>query len=169
MEEPSLAAGPNGRGLGPGLATLPAGRRSILLSLKTRGEARAEELATDLGVTTSAVRQHLTALMRDGLVARGETRGGPGRPKHHYHLSRAADTLFPRTYPQVTNELLGYIGEDDPELLDRIFRRRRDRRIADARRRLGPAAGSGGPPAQPLEARVAELARILDEDGYVAS
>lgn len=143
----------------PGLANLPAGRRSILVSLKTRGEARAEEVATDVEVTPSAVRQHLTALMRDGLVGCRESRQGPGRPKHHYHLTPRADDLFPRAYPQLANELLAYVGEDDADLLERVFARRRDRRVSDARARLE---------GKDLEAKVAELTAILDEDGYLA-
>lgn len=141
------------------LSTLPPGRRAVLVSLKTRGEARAEEIAEDLGVTSSAVRQHLAGLVREGLVGRRETRSGPGRPKHHYHLTPRADGLFPRTYPQLANELLGYLEEEDPAALDRMFRRRRDRRIGEARARLGDSG---------LAERVAGLARILDDDGYLA-
>ncbi|MGH9104049.1 MAG: helix-turn-helix transcriptional regulator [Acidimicrobiales bacterium] len=141
------------------LSTLPPGRRAVLVSLKTRGEARAEEMAEDLGVTTSAVRQHLAGLTRDGLVGRRETRAGPGRPKHHYHLTARADGLFPRSYQQVANELLGYFEQEDPGALARVFRRRRDRRVAEAQARLGQAS---------LAERVAGLTRILDEDGYLA-
>ncbi|MGH9065865.1 MAG: helix-turn-helix transcriptional regulator [Acidimicrobiales bacterium] len=145
--------------LSTALPTLAPGRRAILVSLKTRGEARAEEVAEDLGVTASAVRQHLTALMRDDLVGRRETRGGPGRPKHHYHLTPRADGLFPRAYPQLTNELLAYLEEEDPAVVTHLFLRRRDRRIREARARLGDGD---------LASRVAGLTRILDEDGYLA-
>src|SRR3954465_5639547 len=74
------------------------GRRGILFALKKRGQARADELAAHLGITPSAVRQHLTGLLADGLVTFEEQRGGPGRPKHVYRLTPTADALFPRTY-----------------------------------------------------------------------
>ncbi|HZD66923.1 MAG TPA: hypothetical protein VE152_12565 [Acidimicrobiales bacterium] len=141
------------------LSTLAPGRRAVLVSLKLRGEARADEVAGDLGVTASAVRQHLAGLLRDDLVAREESRGGPGRPKHHYHLTPRGERLFPRSYPQLTNELFGYLDEEDPAVLGRVFARRRDRRVHDAQARVG----NGG-----LGGRVAELTRILDEDGYLA-
>jgi DeoR family suf operon transcriptional repressor len=97
--------------------------------------------------------------MRDGLVAYEERKGSPGRPKHMYHLQPAAEGLFPKYHAELTNELLSYVGDDDPELLERIFERRRDRRIAGARARLdGLSFGQ----------QVSELARILDEDGYLA-
>jgi DeoR family suf operon transcriptional repressor len=143
----------------PPLASLPSTRRALLVTLKRLGQARAEELAEAVEVTVSAVRQHLAGLMRDGLVEHMELRGAPGRPKHLYHLSPAAEAFFPRAYGELTNELLDYVAEEDPELVDRVFERRRRRRVHDARARL---AGKD------LESRVAELTRILDEDGYVA-
>ena len=141
------------------LQSLPSTRRSILLTLKKLGEARTEELAETVGVTVSAMRQHLNGLLRDGLVAYEELRAGPGRPKHVYHLTPAAEAYFPKYYSELANELLEYVEEADPDLLERIFERRRQRRVDQARSRL---EGKG------FEERVAELTRILDEDGYLA-
>jgi DeoR family suf operon transcriptional repressor len=136
-------------------------RDGILAALKRRGEARAEDLAAALGVTVSAMRQHLVALTGEGLVGHREVRGGPGRPKHFYFLTDAAESLFPKTYDELTNELLDYVADESPELLERVFERRRERRVAGARARLAAA----GPA---LSDKVDELARILDEDGYLA-
>jgi DeoR family suf operon transcriptional repressor len=136
-------------------------RDAVLLALKKRGEARAEELAAALGVTVSAMRQQLVSLAADGLVSHREVRSGPGRPKHFYALTAAAEPRFPKTYDELTNEVLDYVAEESPELLERIFERRRQRRVDGARARLA-AAGPG------LGDKVAELARVLDEDGYLA-
>ncbi|MBV8160240.1 MAG: ArsR family transcriptional regulator [Acidimicrobiia bacterium] len=143
----------------PTLSTLAPTRRQILESLKRRGELTADDLADQLGLTTSGVRQHLVALTSEGLVAHRLVREGPGRPRHCYHLTPAADSLFPRAYSDLTNELLGYASDDDPELVARLFERRRRRRVEEARRRLVGKDFSG---------KVEELARILDEDGYLA-
>jgi DeoR family suf operon transcriptional repressor len=143
----------------PTLSTLAPTRRQILESLKKRGELTADDLAEQLGLTTSGVRQHLVALASDGLVAHRQVRDGPGRPRHCYHLTPAADALFPRAYSDLTNELLGYASDADPELVERLFERRRTRRVDDARDRL---KGKDFPH------KVEELARILDEDGYLA-
>jgi predicted ArsR family transcriptional regulator len=143
-----------------GLESLPATRRTILYAIKSRGEAGAEELAGDLGVTVSAMRQHLASLASDGLVEHEQVRDGRGRPRHRYHLTERADALFPRAYAEITNELLGYVDDVDHELLEKVFRRRRDRRISQANARL---AGKS------FDERVAELTRILDEDGYLAT
>jgi DeoR family suf operon transcriptional repressor len=130
--------------------------------LKHAGEATAEELAEPLGVTVSAVRQQLDALAADGLVAWRPQARGRGRPTHVYRLTRAAEPLFPKAYGGLTTELLGYVAESNPALVDDIFDRRRQRRLEGAQARLAPLEGD-------FAARVAELARILDEDGYLAS
>jgi DeoR family suf operon transcriptional repressor len=144
----------------PTLNALPETRRTMLNALKRHGELRADDLAVASGITASGARQHLTALERDGLVTRTETRDGPGRPKHHYKLTPAAHALYPKTYSELTNELLEYVQDDNPELLDRLFKRRAARRIETARKRLEPIGT--------FDERVRELTRILDEDGYLA-
>ncbi len=131
----------------------------MLDALKKHGELAVEELADTMQITASAVRQQLAGMKADGLVDFRERKGGPGRPRHLYRLTPAAEALFPKTYSELTNELLDYVGDADPELVDRLFERRRERRAEGARARLaGKAFGE----------RVAELARILDEDGYLA-
>jgi len=147
------------RHLGPALAELPATRRELLVTLRKRGEARAEELAEALGVTVGAVRQHLQGLAAADLVEHREERPGPGRPRHVYRLAPAAEALFPRAYGELTVELLDYIGDEDPELIARAFERRRRARVARTLERLDGLS---------FEERVAEVARVLDEDGYLA-
>jgi DeoR family suf operon transcriptional repressor len=56
--------------------------------------------------------------------------------------------------------LLDYLAADEPGMVDRLFDRRRQRRVEQAEARL---AGRSFPE------RVEELARILDEDGYLAA
>jgi DNA-binding transcriptional ArsR family regulator len=68
------------------LVSLSGSAYDVLLTLKKRGEARAEEIAEALGVTPSGVRQHLSALRAEGLVAYRKSRAGPGRPKFAYRL-----------------------------------------------------------------------------------
>jgi DeoR family transcriptional regulator, suf operon transcriptional repressor len=143
----------------PTLAGLPETRRRILVALKKRGEAGVDGLAGDVGITVSAVRQHLAGLSASGFVTHRAVKGGPGRPRHVYRLSGGAEALFPKRYGELTNELLAYVEDEDPTVLERIFERRRRRRVEGAIARL---EGMG------FAQKVAELARILDEDGYLA-
>ena len=105
----------------PALTALPPTKRTLLNTLKRSGELGVEELAGSAELTISAVRQQLTGLQRDGLVAVTESRTGPGRPRYLYSLTSAADALYPRAYAELTNELLDYVGEADPALMDAIF------------------------------------------------
>ena len=145
-------------------SALPAGRRAVLYALRRRGEATAEQLAEQLGMTVSGARQHLSSLNDSGLVEAAEMPSlepKRGRRTLVYSVTKEADALFPKAYGELTNELLGYLSDADPGMVDSLFAKRRQTRIANARTRLGPK--------RTLGAKVAELARILDEDGYLAT
>jgi DeoR family suf operon transcriptional repressor len=142
----------------PTLASFPPTRRSVVELLKARGEATATELADELTLTAAAVRVQLKDLEDAGFVAhrrRGDE--GRGRPTHCYSLTPAAGALFPQRYGDLTNELLEYVPADQ---VPALFEKRRQRRTEGARVRL---AGKGFGP------RIVELARILEEDGYLAT
>jgi predicted ArsR family transcriptional regulator len=136
----------------------------VLYALRRRGQGTVEDIARNLDMTVSGARQHLSALVEDGLAEATEIprpEGRRGRPQLEYVVSDRADGLFPKAYGELTNELLGYVSESDSTLVDQLFARRRDERIRNAQARLGPLKS--------LKAKVAELTRILDEDGYLAS
>jgi DeoR family suf operon transcriptional repressor len=143
---------------------LPAGRRAVLYAVRRIGDATADDVAVALDMTVSGARQHLASLTEHGLVRTADlTRpdGQRGRPQLSYSVTELADALFPKAYGALTNELLGYLDEEDGTTVDRLFARRRDARIATAVKRLGPKRS--------LRTKVTELARILDEDGYIAT
>ena len=100
----------------PSLVSMPSTRRSILFLLKKRGEAGTAELAGELGITVSGIRQHLAGLVSAGLVVPRRERHGPGRPPQRYSLAAAGDALFPRFYSELTNELLAYVEDQDPSM-----------------------------------------------------
>ncbi len=145
--------------LEPPLAAMPSTRRAILTSLKRHGDREARDLAADVGLTVAAVRQQLLRLDDDGLVTHRRRAEGRGRPTHHYELTPAAENLFPKRYGDLTTELLGYLGGPSSDRIDDLFEQRRRRRLDGARNRLAGLT---------LGEQVDELARILDEDGYLA-
>lgn len=162
----AIAARPAGSASGPVAVApaVPSGRRVVLYSVRRFGDATVENIADDLGITVSGARQHLSSLADTGLVGTSEVDRGPGqrgRPRLTYHVTELGDTLFPNAYGALTNELLGYVADDDPGAVERLFQRRRDHRIAAATARLGQY--------DRLADRVAELARVLDDDGYLAT
>ncbi|MGH9027164.1 MAG: helix-turn-helix transcriptional regulator [Acidimicrobiia bacterium] len=144
--------------------TLPAGRRAVLYAVRRRGEATAEQVAEQLGITVSGARQHLSALADEGLVDAAEIPPATttrGRRRLLYTVTPAADSLFPKAYGELTNELLGYVADTDAALLDDLFAKRREQRIRGGESRLATK--------RTLGAKVAELTKILDEDGYFAT
>jgi len=142
---------------------IPLGRRAVLYAVRGAGDATVDEVAGALGITISGARQQLSALVEDGLLAADEIPrdGRRGRPRITYHATDLAEALFPKAYGALTNELLGYLADEDTGTIDRLFARRRDHRIEAALERLAPLST--------LAAKVEELARILDEDGYLAT
>ena len=148
----------------PGVSVPPpvtAAQRSVLYAVRRRGEATVAEVAATLGITASGARQHLAALVDAGLLDTGpatRTTGQQGRTEQVYCVAAPAEPLFPRAYGELTNQLLAHVPAG---AVTAAFEHRRDDRIAAARSRLAPIRG--------FKAKVTELARILDDDGYLAS
>src|SRR3954452_12580007 len=88
-----------------------ASTRGRIILLLRRGGRTVTELAGELGLTNNAVRTHLTALGRDGLVHPSGTRPGPRKPYVTYDLTPEADHLFPRVYGPLLHNLLDVLKE----------------------------------------------------------
>jgi len=138
-----------------------ATQRSVLYAVRRRGEATVADIADALGITISGARQHLLALVDDGLLEAGDAARAPGqqgRPERAYSIAAPAESLFPRAYGELTNQLLGFLPA---AAVNDAFQSRRDVRIDAARARLATK--------RTFDAKVDELARILDQDGYLAA
>ena len=68
-----------------------------------------EALCQAVGITHNAVRQHLTALLAQGFVARGEAIPSGGRPRACFVLMPAGRELFPRNYALMAGGMLEYL------------------------------------------------------------
>jgi DeoR family suf operon transcriptional repressor len=141
------------------LDSLSPAQRKVLIALKKLGEASADELAAALGISSSAVRQHLTGLRASGYVAHRPARGRPGRPVDLYHSTDDGDALFAPNASSLTLELLEDLEAEDPELIGRVFRRREQRRAEAFRSELEGLD---------LPAQLAKLTELLDHEGYLA-
>lgn len=137
---------------------LSSAQRHVVETLKRQGEASADELAEHLGVTASAVRQHLSCLRASGFVTTRQERGRPGRPVDLYHCTDAGDALFARSTDEFSIELLADIEAEDPAMVEKVFDRRQHRRAARVLDELGGLD---------LADKVAGLAKILDDEGYL--
>ncbi|NWG22056.1 MAG: MarR family transcriptional regulator [Chloroflexi bacterium] len=133
----------------------PAGR--ILSHLRRSGEATIKELEELLGISTTAVREHLAHLEARGLLMTRQARGGPGRPRLVYSLTARAEDLFPKEYDTLVTLLLREIASREgadrlDALLDAV-----GRRLAEEYR--GQVTG------EDLEERLIHLRAMLEARG----
>ena len=132
---------------------------SILLYLKKEGEMSVSDLCDFLGITAMAVRRHLAGLQSEGLIESRIARQSRGRPSYRYRLSEKAESLFPSGFQNLAMDLLDAVFEQSGHqgVMDLLSRRNRKRM-----ERLGVRVE-----AKELPERVAEVARIFSEDGYM--
>jgi Predicted transcriptional regulator len=95
----------------------------IVQHLQRHGQATIRELEQAMGVSTTAVREHLIHLQGNGLVEASLVRRGPGRPYHVYSLTTKAQQLFPRNYDVLIDLLLREIAARDSAELDSLLER----------------------------------------------
>jgi len=132
-------------------------RQQILEYLQRSGRGTVKELGQLLGLTSTGIRQHLTVLERDGLVAAHEERGRVGRPTLVYSLTEKADSLFPKAYDLLANVLLEEIrATEGNEKLHHILQNVAHRLAAPYAERVE---------GKPLTERVQEATQILEEQG----
>ncbi len=135
-------------------------RQEILTSIKVNGAMTAEELARELHISQVAVRQHLSALEAERIIAITVERKGLGRPSHRYRLTPTGDETFPRRYGALTDSLLAELHEwQGEEVVQTLFARRAERIAHSLKVRMKDKA---------LGAQVQELARIQTEAGFMA-
>ena len=99
----------------------------LLLVHREQG-ATLDELAQTLNISRNAVRQHITAMERDGLVESVAMRRTSRRPSRAYGLTASGGEKFPRQYDLLALETLEAVhetlGEDAAEsVLDAMVQR----------------------------------------------
>ena len=128
------------------LERLAGTTRFKILELIRRSDRTVQEVADAIGVTSNAVRGHLSSLERDGLVQReGVRRDTGGKPATVYALSMEADELFPKAYALVLERMLDAledrIGPDGvAEMLSDVGARSASPTEGPARARVEAAA-----------------------------
>src|SRR5215203_3186862 len=136
-------------------------RRAITKLLKTDGPIDSAQLAERLGLTAMAVRQHLYALQREGLVAAEERPVPIGRPAKFWRLTRDADRLFQESYAELTVALIDSVKDAfGDEGLERVLTSRCARQRVDYGRRIKQGDS--------LQKKLQELAKVRTEEGYMA-
>ncbi len=131
-----------------------ATRRQIVEFLR-RGPATVGETAKNLDLTASAVRVHMTALERQGLIRRAGSATGSNRPAAIYELTRSADALLSSAYVPFTAGLLHVLADRLPASEVATF-------MDEVGRRL---ASNYSQPSGTLHQRTQAVSRFLNELG----
>lgn len=139
-----------------------SGRERVLFLLKTKGAQTSARMSSELGVTTMAVRQHLAVLEAEKLVDYTIQRREVGRPARVWQLTPKANERFSDGHAELAVGMLQAIqGAFGEQGLDRLTQER-TRQQADSYGARMPAQGA------PIEERVATLAKMRCEEGYMA-
>lgn len=119
------------------------------------------ELSGRLGITRTAVQQHIVGLERDGLVAQVERRNTGGRPSRSYGLTDRGYEEFPRSYAMLAQGLLATAAETlGEEEVERLLSAMADR--------IAAQVGDSSSPAGSRE-RIEAVLGVMNEIGYDAA
>ncbi len=135
-------------------------REQVIYLLRTIGRMTANQIAARLNITAVAVRRHLSTLEHEGMARADLSRQKMGRPTYLYSLTEEAKDLFPTRYELLATQLL---DAAQTTLGDNAVPTLFSQRMEQLFRQYQPRMENKN-----LRERVAELARIQEEAGYMA-
>jgi len=140
-------------------------RDEVARLLLEQGPATAAALGERLGISPTAVRRHLDALVADGQATDREQRPlgggqrGRGRPPREFLLTADGRASFPHAYDDLATAALRFLAETGG-----------DRAVAEfAARRVATFEERHGPEVRAAAEKVEALAEALTSEGYAAS
>jgi DeoR family suf operon transcriptional repressor len=143
------------------IGPVPSSRQDILNQLlEHKTGVTLDELVAAVGLSRTAVNQHLTALENDGHVAKAAPRKTGGRPQHVYVLTEDGANRFPKQYSWFSKLLI-------QTLRDQLGEAQVGQYMFD----LGVKLSAGLIPrlvGKNRPERIAEIVKIMNETGFVA-
>lgn len=135
-------------------------KKKLLYYIKIMQQAGLQELAKVMKISRMAVHKHLALLQQRGLVEGIETRGHVGRPRMVYQLTNQSKTIFPKSYSAIASYALDFIERNmGKDAVEKVLRERQSELFDQYYKRLKDLD---------FDKKVKELARIRDEEGYIA-
>jgi DeoR family transcriptional regulator, suf operon transcriptional repressor len=134
---------------------LDSARGRIVTLLRGTG-LTADDLASNLGLTRSAVRAQLSAMERDGIVRRAGQRRGTTRPSLVFELTAEVELLLSGAYIPLLTQLVDVFAEGlPPDQLETLLR--------EAGRRLARELAGGERLGKGLRSRVRKVSELMNE------
>jgi DeoR family suf operon transcriptional repressor len=134
-------------------------QRILAHLLRNPEGASLEELSEHLGITKTAVKEHLIKIDGLGYLAYVDIRGSVGRPRRKYLLSSEGHESFPRQYSWLSNVLLELLAEDmGPDQIRKIMHSLAAKVAGSMKSRFANTKNSAE--------LLAEITKVLNELGY---
>ena len=98
--------------------------RGRIVTLLRSGRLTADDIATKLDLTRSAVRVQISVMERDGVVRKVGKRPGTTRPSHVYELTPEVEQLLSKAYIPLLTHLVGVFANALPaDQVEMLLRR----------------------------------------------
>jgi predicted ArsR family transcriptional regulator len=130
--------------------------RGRIVSLLRGGTLTADDIATRLSLTRSAVRLQIAAMERDGVVRKVGTRPGTTRPSRVFELTPEVEQLLSKAYIPLLTHLVSVFAEVLPADQVEALLRRTGKGLAHELSRGKRLTGG-------LKSRVATASRLMNE------
>lgn len=131
--------------------------RGRIVTLLQRGGLTVDDIASQLGLTASAVRAQLTVMERDGVVQRVGRKPGTTRPFQVFQLTAEVEQLLSRAYLPLLTELVQVFANALPAKQVSALMREAGKGLANELPFAKRAAGS-------LRSRVAAASELLNKE-----
>lgn len=143
------------------MATTGDSQQAVLNQLlESKSGATLEELIKAVGLSRTAVNQHLINLEKQGHVRKGTPRQSGGRPQHVYVLTESGANLFPKQYSWFSKMLIETLRKQVGE-----------KQVEEYMYNLGVSLSAGLIPrlvGKNRTERIDEIVKIMNETGFVA-
>ncbi|WP_174208589.1 helix-turn-helix transcriptional regulator [Shewanella halifaxensis] len=134
----------------------------ILQMLKTRGALTAKVIATELGLTTMAVRQHLQSLEESRDLVYEDRKATRGRPTRYWALTPKSNSHFSDRHEELTVQLIDSVKTIFGDgALEQLITHREQATYTLYSQALANVDG--------LQAKLNILAKLRTEEGYMAT
>ena len=134
----------------------------ILQMLKTRGALTAKVIATELGLTTMAVRQHLQSLEESRDLVYEDRKATRGRPTRYWALTPQSNSHFSDRHEELTVQLIDSVKTIFGDgALEQLITHREQATYTLYSQALANVDG--------LQAKLNILAKLRTEEGYMAT
>lgn len=145
--------------------------RGRIVTLLQRGTLTVDDIASELGLTSNAVRAQITGMERDGVVRRVGRRPGPTRPSQVYELTVEVEQLLSRAYIPLLSQLVRVFASALPPQQVSSMLREAGKGLADelpvGKRPSGSLASRVKVASDLINEQLGALSHVEQNEGYV--